>query len=311
VKFYRLRFRFRARGRIRFPAGKPATILRGALGTALRLVACVPECPGTRDCDLRQSCAYARIFEPAAGTPSPSGLADWPRPFVLRVRHLDGVTVEPGEAFHFDLHLFALDPELPGYLTLAFAEIGRQGLGPGRGRADFCRAEHLDLSDRLVARVFESGGELLRPPGAATHIALEPAISAPGRVRVDFLTPTELKFAKGIAAEPAFGILFARVRDRVSMLSALYGSGTLKVDFKAMGERAALVRMVRSEVHTVEAHRRSSRTGQVHPVSGFVGSADYEGDLAEFLPYLEAARWTGVGRQTAFGKGEIAVTPAG
>jgi hypothetical protein len=29
--------------------------------------------------------------------------------------------------------------------------------------------------------------------------------------------------------------------------------------------------------------------------------------MAEFLPYLEAARWTGVGRQTVWGKGEIAV----
>ena len=29
-------------------------------------------------------------------------------------------------------------------------------------------------------------------------------------------------------------------------------------------------------------------------------------DVAEFLPYLEIARWTGVGRQTVWGKGEIA-----
>jgi hypothetical protein len=40
-----------------------------------------------------------------------------------------------------------------------------------------------------------------------------------------------------------------------------------------------------------------------------MGSADYEGDLAEFLPFLEAARWTGVGRQTVWGNGEIHVIP--
>ena len=33
----------------------------------------------------------------------------------------------------------------------------------------------------------------------------------------------------------------------------------------------------------------------------------YRGDLAAFLPYLRAARWTGVGRQTVWGKGEIEV----
>jgi hypothetical protein len=36
-----------------------------------------------------------------------------------------------------------------------------------------------------------------------------------------------------------------------------------------------------------------------------VGSAEYEGDLAEFVPYLRAARWAGVGRQTVWGNGEI------
>jgi CRISPR/Cas system endoribonuclease Cas6 (RAMP superfamily) len=51
--------------------------------------------------------------------------------------------------------------------------------------------------------------------------------------------------------------------------------------------------------------RRSSRTGQVHPWGGFTGAAEYQGDLAEFMPYLRAARWTGVGRQTVWGKGEI------
>jgi hypothetical protein len=54
-----------------------------------------------------------------------------------------------------------------------------------------------------------------------------------------------------------------------------------------------------------EVERRSSRTGRTHSIGGFVGSAEYEGDFAEFLPYLEAAQWTGVGRQAVWGKGEI------
>jgi hypothetical protein len=42
-------------------------------------------------------------------------------------------------------------------------------------------------------------------------------------------------------------------------------------------------------------------------LGGFVGEADYTGDLTEFLPYLRAAQWTGVGRQTTWGKGAIAL----
>jgi hypothetical protein len=42
-----------------------------------------------------------------------------------------------------------------------------------------------------------------------------------------------------------------------------------------------------------------------------VGEAEYEGDLTEFVPYLRAAHWTGVGRQTAWGKGALAITNCG
>jgi hypothetical protein len=122
------------------------------------------------------------------------------------------------------------------------------------------------------------------------------------RVRVHFRTPTELKGAE----QPEFGILLARIRDRVSTLRELYGDGPLAMDFKAFGERASRVSMTRCELAQVAAARTSRATGQRHSLGGFTGIAEYEGNLAEFLPYLEIARWTGVGRQTVWGKGEIA-----
>jgi CRISPR/Cas system endoribonuclease Cas6 (RAMP superfamily) len=91
----------------------------------------------------------------------------------------------------------------------------------------------------------------------------------------------------------------------LSTLRALYGEGPLSIDFQGFGERAAQIRMVRCDVHEVSAQRRSRRTGQTHSLGGFVGEAEYEGDQAEFLPYLRAGRYTGVGRQTVWGKGEI------
>jgi hypothetical protein len=66
--------------------------------------------------------------------------------------------------------------------------------------------------------------------------------------------------------------------------------------------------MTRCDIRHTDVERRSSRTGQVHPIGGFIGEAEYEGNLTEFVSYLRAARWTGVGRQTVWGKGEIAVT---
>ena len=122
------------------------------------------------------------------------------------------------------------------------------------------------------------------------------------RLRVHFLTPTELKGSD----RPEFGILMARIRDRVSTLRELYGAGPLAIDFKAFGERASHIRMTRCELAAFAAERTSRSTGQRHSLGGFTGIAEYEGDIGEFVPYLEIARWTGVGRQTVWGKGEIA-----
>jgi hypothetical protein len=122
------------------------------------------------------------------------------------------------------------------------------------------------------------------------------------RVRVQFLSPTELKGG----GTPEFGILLARIRDRVSALRQLYGAGPLDIDFKGFGERARRINMTRCELLPVSESRLSRATGQHHSLGGFTGICEYEGDdLADFLPYLEIARWTGVGRQTVWGKGEI------
>ena len=121
---------------------------------------------------------------------------------------------------------------------------------------------------------------------------------------------TELKSQNMLAAQPEFAVLFARIRDRISALRAFYGPGPLDIDFRAMGQRASCIRMTRCDLRDEHAERRSSRTGQVHALGGFTGEVEYQGDLAEFLPYLGAARWTGVGRQTVWGKGELHLLPS-
>jgi hypothetical protein len=227
---------------------------------------------------------YACLFEPRAEGFGPSGLENPPRPFVFRARHLDGRTIAAGERFYFDVNLFDVrNPGMIGRLANAFAELAREGLGPGRGRAEL---------------------EAFVPPAEPLVLNLDPMQQTVHRVCVQFLAPTELK---GIQ-RPEFGVLAARIRDRLSTLHALYDDGPLPIDFRAFGERARQVRMTYCEVVEVARTRRSSRTGQSHPIGGFIGEAEYQGELAEFVPFLRAAAWTGVGRQTVWGNGEIAVS---
>jgi len=299
-----LRFCFIAREEIHFAPGKSANILRGAFGTIFRRLACPPSCPGARLCDARATCAYARTFEPTAITPGPSGVHDWPRPFVFRATHLDGLTFKPGTRFHFDLNLFDTQPDTLTYFIRTFAQLANEGLSPSRAKVELISVATLSHQGSPCATVYESGaiGPCQNLPLA---LDLSPAPEPVTHLSVRFVTPTELKSGERLTPEPLFSVLAARIRDRLSTLRQLYGPGPLDIDFRAFGERASLVRMTRCAIRDIGLTRRSSRTGQTHPIGGFVGEADYEGDLAEFQPYLQAAKWTGVGRQTVWGKGEI------
>jgi CRISPR-associated endoribonuclease Cas6 len=144
--------------------------------------------------------------------------------------------------------------------------------------------------------------------GTAVSLDLTGGAEA-SKCSVLFRTPTELKGSPSRNEVP-FGVLFARVRDRIGMLRSLYGEGPLPIDFHALSDRANLVRTVKCDLRYQDVRRRSSRTGAVHGIGGVTGRVDYEGDLTEFLPWLRAAWWSGVGRHTVWGNGVIEVAHA-
>jgi hypothetical protein len=280
-EFHRYRFRFLALDATLFPHGKSGNVVRGALGLALRSSASAEE--------------YVRLFEPRIEAAAPSGFHDLPRPFVVRAAHLDGRTLEPGEQFYLDVHLFDVRNSGLKSFEDAFGLWQQTGIGPRRGRVRLFSSDPVDLND----------GPAREPCAISLDAGPQHVGHRVSHAVVRFVTPTELKGAGQVAERPEFGILFARLRDRIGALRALYGAGPLQIAFREMGERAAAVRLRRLEIEWEKVERRSGRTGQTHPIGGFTGEAEYEGDLAEFLPWLRAGRWSGVGRQTVWGKGDM------
>ena len=258
------------RVRLAFIAAEPILFPRGKPGNVLR--GGFGSVLHTIDRD-----AYASLYEPPRALSGPSGLRDPARRFVFRAAHLDSRRIAPGESFHFDLHLFDARREWLDVVKAAFDRLGQEGIGASRGRA------HLT----------EASQELMR-------ISLDPPAESVPHLSVEFVTPTELK-SRG---EPnGFAALFARARDRVS----LFASPPPEIDYRRLGEEARKITMTRCDFRHVNAMRRSARTGERHPLGGFTGTAQYEGELREFLPWLDAAQYTGVGRHTAWGQGQIRI----
>lgn len=230
-----LRFRYHAQREI------GPNLLRGGFGAALKKIS-------EED--------YQRYFIPK-GEDGPSGLRDWPRPFVFRFPAPEIV----------QMNVFAkqaIDVFIPAMRQIEALEINA--------------VEREDIA-----------------------LSLAPITGGAERLRVHFVTPTELK----PSGEPEFAVLMARIRDRISSLRTLWGEGPLDIDFQGVGQRASQIKTTRCELTHVENSRLSRNTGQRHSIGGFTGVVEYAGAVGEFLPYFEIARHTGVGRQTVWGKGEI------
>ncbi len=300
-----LRFSFRAEKQVFFPEGKAGNVLRGALGNILRKIVCVPHCPDAAHCP-EPDCSFRRIFSPRLET-GPSGLADPPRPFVLRAAHLDGLHIAAGETFSFDIHLLSQDPEATSLIILAMRQAFVAGLGPGRPPMRLESVERLGRESNPIERIYANGRMLVvSPEFLSMTCPLEP-ISCQ-ELTLQFVTPTALKHeGRLLRDEVPFAVVWGRLRDRLSALRLLYGQGAFAAEsFAGLNQEAAEnVKTIKQSLRWIETRRRSSRTGQTHPLEGFIGEVTYAGDLGPFVPWVHAGFWTGIGRHAVWGLGMV------
>lgn len=271
-ELYCLRFDFEAKDAFAFPSFLTGNLFRGALGSFLRSAN-----------PAAHSVLFGSAEEDARLRTTP------PRPFVLRCRNLEGRSYSPGEVFSLNLNLFLPDLQLLEALTATLTAMGDKGFGPIRSR-----------------------GTLLLPPQYRHYsLRLDDSVEPANAVCIHFQTPTELKTHGEVTGPCHFPLLIEHIVRRLEHLSALYSSGTLTFDRATLRKQADAIELRSASVHQVDVSRRGSRLGQTHDIGGFVGSAEYSGDLGPFMRLLEAASFTGVGRHTVWGNGEISTERLG
>ena len=297
-----LEFDYQSRGHVQLAEGKTTNILRGALGLELRRQSCPPDCPDSRTCPHpHPPCLYQQLFEGETGTHRPSGYREPPRSFVLRSPDWSQRTLAPGEHLITSLHLFDRRSEILNALLLAYSRMGDAGLGPGRAPLSLFQIRQ---PGRPTALWTSRQGGPIHPPAAMT-MDLSPCETAPQRIKASFLTPTEIKVQGEITRDAAFEPLFARLHERISFLIKYYSDSTTALASDLTLNAARKITTLRQSLRDVGVTRYSTRTGQSHPLEGFVGDAVYEGDFTCLWPWLKASEWTGVGRQTVWGKGAM------
>jgi hypothetical protein len=300
-------FRLEAMDTLIFPRENQGNVLRGAFGTIFKRICCGPVCTRCAQSPLRDHCAYAAIFEPSPppGSDRLRNLQDIPRPFVFRPPSDGKTRYVAGEVFEFELLLFGRAQDYLAYFIVAFRELGEAGFGIGRGRCRLKQVVSLAADDGEL-EVYSSETQCVRTPpkGFAASQLMSPAGEA-SAVRIDYLTPAEIKFDGAAVRSPQFHHLIKRLRDRINALTWFYQGTVLDLDFADFGKRAETIQTVESRVAWTERERLSTRTGLRHSIGGFAGHVIYKGALSEFLPILRVGEWTHVGKHAVWGNGRF------
>ena len=307
LTIHRYRIELVARERVVAPPHRLPNMLRGAFEIAFRRLVCHDLDLACTVCPLLGTCPYPAVFRPAPPRDSDrlSKAQDLPRPFVFEAP-LDGRDVlEAGEALEIGLTVFGSANRWLPYLVVALRAFADRGLGPTRGRLRLVRVTALSVSGRHD--VFDATRDVIVPSTEGVRLPqlLRPGDGEARRVRIRFLTPTTLKRDGKLVERPSFADVTCRLRDRLSSLAAFFGDGALEMDFAGVGRVAASVRTVECQTEWLRRTRRSSRTGDVHELSGFVGEAVYEGELGGWTALLRMGEAVHVGTYAVWGNGRV------
>ena len=227
----------------------------------------------------------ARFFDAQTDIARPSGFAQIPRPFVIRADHLRETPLPADRPFVFAINIFDTRHLDRTTVTQALELLATWGLGP----------------DRVPCQLGER-------TWAPLHFDLTaPVLSESSKLTLKFETPLELHANGKSVNLPEYATLMARLRDRISALNMFYGDSPLDLDFAHFTQIAKSVRLAHHNLTPQTTRRHSTRTGQWHPISGIIGTATYEGPWRSYQNWLRLGEYTGVGKQTSFGKGAFRI----
>ncbi|WP_437952607.1 CRISPR system precrRNA processing endoribonuclease RAMP protein Cas6 [Sorangium sp. So ce296] len=281
------------------------SLLRGALGRALRRVAChaaslTASPPCAADCAEPRRCTYTRLFDPLPPEPSPHpfvrGQTRAPQPLLPLFPPPGARHLAPHDSLPFKIRLRLLGPTHPGDTDVLFTALEAFDVIP-LGREGVCL--RLESAAQIGPRAHRIG--LDPPPSSTVH-----------RVRITFDTPAWLERGDSLAVDLDFRFLFRSIYRRLTVLAALYGTPEPDDDarFQRLDALAAQVRTGATSLRRAGWKRRSTRRG-THEMQGLLGEISFDGPLTAFVPILRLAEAIHIGKATSFGLGRITVDAHG
>ncbi len=307
---HHLRFHLRALTLIHLGPQAGAQI-RGAFWAALRQFACAAPFSDS-DPAHSQHCPMCHLM--ALETMSSARGANPPRPFAIRPplppRPGADCTFMPGNTLVVGLNLYGDAVELFPYVVQAFYRMGNIGLGYGRGRFVLEQVEAVDPLRGETAALLRNGRFTPMPglPVTPDHVRRAAEQLPSDRLGVRFLTPAQITQQGKSLVRPALDGIVGRLLERCQAMEQHYTAShepqaVWRDRHLWLTEQARRVHLVEDCTRWISAESGSRRTGTRNTISGFVGEAWYEGDLADLREWLVWGQSLHVGKNAVKGNG--------
>jgi len=318
-KFIISRYRFFIRAGkegLDLPAFK-GSALRGVMGRVIKKIACLQNRDNCSGCMLRSSCPYSYLFEtsPSHGASMMKGYDSVPRPYVIEPPETERERFEPFEEITFDLLLYGRAVTMFPYLLAAFKEGGRLGLGRGKKKYRLVNVvAHNDLTGESVP-IYDGAGDILNFVDLSWSgkdvVKSIHSHAQVNKVKIVFQTPALLTVNRNSISrirDVTFEYLVRNLFRRFSSLYSHHHGEEAGANYSDLLEKAGRIECLAAEGAARAWERYSFRQDGRNRMEGFVGYADYAGELLPFMPYLVLGQWIHVGKWAAFGMGKYIIS---
>ena len=297
------------------PSYKGSTF-RGAFGNALKRVVCALRKEDCSNCFLKEKCIYAYIFE----TPPPSNTKIMrkylaaPHPFVIEPPPEKRMGYKPGDEINFNLILAGRAIEYVPYFIYAFDEMGKIGIGKGRGKYELKEVSIVNISgdgtaayksvyDSVTKKIETFNSQLL-----SVSFDCSDSSARQSCLSLSFLTPTRLICNGSLILNLEFHILIRNLLRRLSLISYFHCDNNMTDwDFKNIIVKAEEIKVKKHNLKWYDWERYSARQDTRMKMGGFIGDIIFEGNISPFMQLINAGKILHVGKGTSFGLGKYEV----
>ena len=281
---------------------------RGALWGYLQRLACTD--PANQDDPLHsQYCPACYLLSLEAHSPRGQNP---PRPFVIRPplspRAEDDRYYTVGQSLTLGINLLGSAVNLFPYIAQAVLQMGRGGVGYGRGRFSIQAIQSVHPITRKRTELMVDG-KIQLPCYPLTQADIDAFINrwATDTISLRFRTPTQINFQGTLQQRPQFDHLISRLLERLEAITYHYTASGSGLDwsetYQSLVECASHVTPKLDNTRWIQVKGGSRRANRLQDLSGFVGDVIFAGNIEPFLPYLLWGQAFHIGKNTVKGNG--------